>query len=228
MFEHNVVLRDALHLRLMSALNHSIKPRSQYHGNPMLLLSLGCALIPAAGISGPASQGVIAETGLQYWEWQGQGALLRLTQRLPDQTRAFFLARGFVPQDADFLAHRCVFQTMLKNTEPAGGATVAYNVDEWKIHLAGTTRRLLTRERWSDIWETRGLQQAARIAFEWSLLPTFQTYQPGDYNWGMTSFGLEPGTRFDLEFFWERDGTRHSGRLERIECPADLHPEPRR
>ena len=170
--------------------------------------------------------GTVPETGLRYWEWQGQGALFRLTQRLPDQTRAFFLARGFATADADYLARNCVFQTLFKNTDPLGGATLAYDLHQWKVHAEGTTQGVLTRERWNDIWDARGLSQPARIAFEWSLLPTRQRYQPADYNWGMTSFGLQPGTRFDLDFFYEREGTRNAARLEGVECPADVHPEP--
>jgi hypothetical protein len=170
--------------------------------------------------------GTVPETGLRYWEWQGQGALFRLTQRLPDQTRAFFLARGFATADADYLARNCVFQTLFKNTDPPGGATLAYDLHQWKVHAEGTTQGVLTRERWNDIWDARGLSQPARIAFEWSLLPTRQRYQPADYNWGMTSFGLQPGTRFDLDFFYEREGTRNAARLEGVECPADVHPEP--
>ncbi len=209
----------------MIAMTDSVKQRIQYHGNRLPLLSLLGVLIPAAILGEPVKQGVIPETGLRYWEWQGHGALFRLTQRLPDQTRAFFLARGFAPDDADFLARNCVFQTLFKNIDSAAGATLTYNLDAWQVHALGTTRDMLTRERWSGIWEARGLAQAARIAFEWSLLPTRQRYQPADYNWGMTTFGLEPGTRFDLDFFWERGGNLYSGRFEGVECPADLHLE---
>ncbi len=206
--------------------SHAKKQRTQYYGKRVPLLSLLCVLVTAASVGDPVNRGAVPETGLRYWEWQGQGALFRLTQRLPDQTRAFFLARGFAAEDADYLARNCVFQTLFENTDPAGGETLAYDLDEWKVHAQGSTQGLLTRERWSAIWDARGLPQAARIAFEWSLLPTRQRYQPADYNWGMTSFGLEPGTRFDLDFFYQREGTRHAARFEGVECPADVHPEP--
>lgn len=209
----------------MSSFVYSIRQPSQYHGNRLPLLSLACLLLPAT-LNGQALQGVVPETGLRYWEWQGEGVLFRLTQRLPDQTRAFFLARGFTAGDTDYVAHKCVFQTLFKNTEPAGGANIHYDLEEWKIHAPGNRSRLLTRERWNATWETRGVAQPARIAFEWALLPTRQVYQPEDYNWGMTSFGLEPGTRFDLEFSWERDGIRQQARLADIQCPDDIHPEP--
>ena len=203
----------------------SIGQHRQYLRIGTLLPWLLCPLTPGA-LNAAATQGTVPETGLRYWEWRGQGILFRLTQRLPDQTRAFFLARGFAAQDADFLARKCVFQTLFQNVESPGGATIRYDLNEWSIQAQGSHRTLLTRERWDEIWTTRGAGQPARIAFEWSLLPTRQLYQPQDYNWGMTSFGLEPGSRFDLDFSWQRDGRREQASLVGVQCPEDLHPEP--
>ncbi len=180
----------------------------------------------AAAADAPVTTGVIFETGLRYWEWNVQGVLFRLTQRLPDQTRAYFMARGFDSEDADFIATRCMFQSMFKNTATEGGSSVSINLDSWRLHAAGGERRLLTREHWKQEWAQRDISRAAAIAFEWSLLPTRQVYAPGDYNWGMTSYGLPPGTRLDLDFSWQRDGEQFQGRLNGVECPADIHPEP--
>lgn len=188
---------------------------------------LALFLLPFVGaaVAGPVTTGSDPDTGLRFWEWRGQGILFRLDQRLPDQTRAFFLARGFDRRAADRIAAGCVFQSMFRNTADAG--TVTIDLDDWRIRVAGEEeRRLLTREAWARVWQARDVPQSARIAFEWSLLPTRQTYAPGDYNWGMTSYGLSPGRRFDLEFSWRRDGTPHHAHLEDIQCPPDIHPEP--
>jgi hypothetical protein len=186
---------------------------------------LACIPAPRIGVSQALERGVVAETGLRYWEWQGQGVLFRLTQRLPDQTRAFFMARGFGRDDADYVARQCVFQSMFKNIAPPGSEAVEFDLDAWRLVTGDDTRELLTREYWDRLWQERGVPEAARIAFEWSLLPTRQRYQPGDFNWGMTSYGLEPGRRFDLEFSWSRDGIHYRERIDNVECPADLHPE---
>lgn len=54
--------------------------------------SLCATASPGHSVDHPGvEQGVIEETGLRYREWNAEGALFRLTQRLPDQTRAFFL-----------------------------------------------------------------------------------------------------------------------------------------
>jgi hypothetical protein len=198
----------------------------QYRAKARALRMLGWLLFPAAAVCGPVEKGVMSGTGLRYWEWQGEGVLFRLTQRLPDQTRAFFMARGFEAEDADQIARRCVFQTMFKNIAPPGGSAVEFDLGEWTIDTGNGTRGLLTREDWDRRWEERGVPQAARIAFEWSLLPTRQRYLPGDFNWGMTSYGLPPGSRFDLRFSWMQDAARHRGSIPGVECPKDLHPEP--
>ncbi len=152
--------------------------------------------------------------------------MFRLTQRLPDQTRAYLLARGFAAGRADFVATRCMFQSMFKNTGSQGDPAVSINLDDWRVHAAGPQKHMLTREYWKQEWAQREISGSAAIAFEWSLLPTRQVYAPGDYNWGMTSYGLPPGTRFDLDFSWTTDGKLLQGRLNGVECPADIHPEP--
>ncbi|MFQ5644853.1 MAG: hypothetical protein ACE5FQ_14315 [Thiogranum sp.] len=186
-----------------------------------VLLSAGVAVADTA-----VQTGVVAETGLRYWEWNGQGVLFRLTQRLPDQTRAYLMARGFRPDVADRIATRCVFQSMFKNTADTGEAAVAIDLDDWRIHADDGEQRLITRDRWQRELQGRDISQAAAIALEWSLLPTRQVYAPGDYNWGMSSYGLQPGALFDLDFSWTREDRVFEGRLNGVECAPDIHPEP--
>lgn len=185
------------------------------------LLGTGATSVAEA----PTTTGVAAETGLRYWEWNAQGILFRLTQRLPDQTRAYFMARGFDSGYADRIANRCVFQSMFKNIADSGGAAISIDLDTWLIRDSGGKSRLLTREKWQDEMQKDNVSRAASIAFEWSLLPTHQVYTPGDYNWGMTSYGLEPGKIFDLEFSWKREGRVFQGQLKGVECAPDIHPD---
>lgn len=183
-------------------------------------------MLPVRAGAGPVTEGIVGETGLRYWEWDSQGVLFRLTQRLPDQTRAFFLARGFDAGSADLVATQCVFQSMFRNTGSKGSGAVDIDLDDWTVETNRTQSELMTRQKWEAKLRSFGLQPAALIAFTWSLLPTRQSYQPDDYNWGMTSYGLTPGTKFDLRFTWFHNGQLREGRLEGIECPDDTHPEP--
>lgn len=183
-------------------------------------------MLPVHAGAAPVIEGVVAETGLRYWEWNSQGVLFRLTQRLPDQTRAFFLARGFDAESAELVATQCVFQSMFRNTGSKGSGAVDIDLDDWVVEANDERSRLLTRGKWEAILESSGLQPAAMIAFTWSLLPTRQSYQPDDYNWGMTSYGLAPGMKFNLGFTWRHNGQLREGMLRGVECPPDIHPEP--
>jgi len=159
-----------------------------------------------------------AQTGLSTWEWREAGVSLQLVQRLPDQTRAFFQGRGFSSETADIIGRACVFQTIFRND---GTESIAYDMDEWYFSYKGQELPIQTRERWEKEWQVRDVNQAARIAFRWSLLPTRQHFEPGDYNWGMTSFGLLPGETFDLTLSVTLNGNPVTRTLPGIVCAVD-------
>lgn len=176
----------------------------------------GCA---QAGVT----TGIDAEANLPYWELTAPGMSLRLVQRLPDQTRAFFMARGFSREAVELVAQSCVFQTVFKNTSNTTDPDVLeYDLRDWVIQSGGRTQGMKTREDWAIIWTEQGAPKAARIAFEWALFPTRQSYNPGDYNWGMSIFDLAPGTRFGLTVVWKQHGERHTAEIEAIQCAADV------
>lgn len=179
------------------------------------LFTLGGAWIPAAAEVGRATD---PETGLLSWTWREQGVSVELTQRLPDQTRAFFLGRGFAAAAADRIGLACVFQTVFRND---GKSTVEYDLSDWSVLYQGERLPLRTREVWDPEWETQGIEQASRIAFRWALLPTVQRFEPGDYNWGMTSFGLPPGERFDLMLLVNIGGRPVEGTVAGVICAPD-------
>lgn len=177
----------------------------------------------ASILPGWASAAVVAgvdeQTGLRAWEWREAGASIRLVQRLPDQSRAFFLARGFTADEADRLARECMFQTIFRND---GEHPLSYSLDDWHVVHRGKRTHLLTRERWAEFWRESEANEAARIALHWALLPTRQHYEPGDYNWGMSSFGLPPGASFDLEIVLTMGRDRIIRNLAGIACARDL------
>ncbi len=185
---------------------------------------LAAALCCATGnpVQAQLSQGIDAEAGLPYWELQESGISLRLVQRLPDQTRAFFLARGVPRAEVESIAQSCVFQTVLKNTSQlTTPSALDYSLRDWQVQRAAAVSGLKTREDWAKAWAARDLPMSARVAFEWALFPTQQINHPGDYNWGMTVFNLPPGTRFDLHVVWQQFGERHSVVLKGLHCAPD-------
>jgi len=172
--------------------------------------------------------GIDKDAQLPYWQISEQGMSLRLVQRLPDQTRGYFQARGFSESDADLIARSCVFQTEFKNISNRGRrpAVLEYNLHNWVVTADGRRQGLKLREDWKPYWQSRGVAMPAQLAFEWSLYPTHQVYKPGDYNWGMSIFNLKPGTRFDLKVVWHQYGKLHSANIRNISCAPDVHPQP--
>ena len=185
----------------------------------MSIAVLWCAIPLLMGNSAATSErGVDAETGLRSWEWREAGAVLRLVQRLPDQSRAYFQARGFSAAAAERIAAACVFQTIFRNESER---PLSYSLDDWRVLHQGASGSLVTRERWDAAWREGEASEAARIALRWSLLPTRQRFEPGDYNWGMTGYGLPPGAVFDLELVVRLGDESMTRTIDGIECAPD-------
>jgi len=164
---------------------------------------------------------------LPFWQWSDQAVSIRLVQRLPDQSRAFFTARKFSSSDAERIAQSCVFQTIFKNIASVDSNTVIhYDLNEWLIKHNGTDQKLKLKEQWMDEWRQSQAPKSAQIAFAWALLPTEQQYRPGDYNWGMTTYNLPPGQRFDLTLVWYENQQRHSAVIPNMQCAADVQINP--
>lgn len=183
---------------------------------------LSVAAIAPLCVQAEISTGIDAEANLPYWEFTAPGISLRLVQRLPDQTRAFFMARGFSREAVEQVAQSCVFQTVFKNTSNTTDPDpLEYDLRDWVIQSGGVRQGMQTREDWAVVWTEQDAPKPARIAFEWALFPTRQVYNPGDYNWGMSIFDLVPGSRFDLSITWKQYGTLHTAHIEDMQCAPD-------
>ncbi len=182
-----------------------------------IAMSLGASLL-AGVVTAEVISDQDAESRLLSWTWTHDGVSVQLLQLLPDQTRAFFLGRGFGREDADRIGRSCVFQTIFRND---GVRPVEYDLDTWSVRHRTGRLRLRTREVWDPEWATRGVDDAARTAFRWALLPTVQRFEPGDYNWGMTSFNLPPGVQFDLSLIVNIGGEPIAAEVPSVVCAAD-------
>jgi hypothetical protein len=182
-------------------------------------------LIAAAAV---VSHGIDEEAQFPYWQIEDRGVSVRLVQRLPDQTRGYFQARGFSIADADLIAQQCVFQTIFKNarSQNTESGPIHYNLREWVVYTHGREQGMKTREDWRKEWKARKAPAAAQLAFEWSLLPTHQVYHPGDYNWGMSVFNLPPGSTFDLDVVWHQGNEKRVVRIRDIRCAPDERRDP--
>ena len=173
------------------------------------------------------TQGIDEQAKLPYWEINDKGMSLRLVQRLPVQSRAFFLARGFSKAQVERVANNCIFQTVFKNTSQQSTPSVLeYDLRDWKVTTGSKSSDMKIREDWIKEWQSIGVAKSQVIAFEWSMYPTAQSYKPGDYNWGMSDFDLRPGTKFDLQISWQQFGQSHRAVIKNMQCAADINPQP--
>jgi len=159
---------------------------------------------------------VDAETGLATWQTETQGIQVRLTQISPDQARAFYLARGFSPEAAERYASECVFMTVVRNI---GDTPIQHRLADWRYESAGQPPRpIRSKTEWDRLWKQSGASESARIAFTWAQFPATQTFAPGDWNQGMTSYSVPRGGTFTLRFVWRAGGKAHAGKLEQVKC----------
>ena len=187
------------------------------------LVAAGLILLSSGQLLALVESGSNAETQLKFWNLSEGALALELIQRLPDQTRAFFQARGFPKAIANDVGTQCVFQAIGKNTATKIQAhSVSYDMRDWKLLVDGKYRGVKLKQEWDREWANTDISTAARVAFRWATYPTQQGFEAGgDYNWGMISFGLPPGSVFDLQLVWKQDNIASTRWIRQIECAED-------
>jgi hypothetical protein len=190
---------------------------------PAYLLA-GLALSAFAHVA-PAQDGVTRhstdpDTALSTWEVDNQGVHLRLTQISPEQARAFMLNRGMDKESVEEFAHTCVYMTVVRNE---GKQPIEHKLAYWHyVPEGGQPRTMLDKHDWLSRWQPRSFSKPVKLAFEWSQFPSEQTFAPGDWNQGMTTFALPAGSRFDVRYRWRQNGILHEGKLQNVQCPASF------
>ena len=140
-----------------------------------------------------------------------------------DQVRGFFIGRGFDDAGVNVLVNEaCLFRSAIGNaaTDP-NASHITIDQSEWSLFVegeGGEARKLRTRADWQPVWDRMGVDVEQRVAFKWALFPPQQQFAPTDYNWGMITFGLPPGTRFDLEIVWHEGEHKRTKRFKGMEC----------
>ena len=189
-----------------------------------LTLLLGMLVAPVAGCTdAQVLHSVDAENGLQKWHFIDGDIEIELVQRLPDQSRALFMKHEFSRDVVEELALSCMMQTIIRNSGKSGsGQAVSIDLTGWRMQHKGVTSGLRLKEQWLASWSDEQASPAARLVVRWGLFPTRQEYLPGDYNWGLTTYGIAPGSVFDLAVSWEEGGKQRSGKISNIACAPDV------
>ena len=182
----------------------------------MRLTTLTLLAVWSAGAGASTETSLDPETGLRTWQTDTRGIQVRLTQISPDQARGFYQARGFSAEAAEHYATECVFMTVVRNV---GDTPLQHRLADWRYIAAGQPARTIrSKTEWERRWKQQGVNEAARIAFTWAQFPATQTFAPGDWNQGMTSYSVPRDGLFDLRFTWRSGGKTFSGILEQVRC----------
>lgn len=188
---------------------------------PVVLLLLGAGLVSTCGAD--LTRSVNPDNGLEGWHFTRGDIDIELIQRLPDQTRALFMNHEFSREVIEQLALSCMFQTIIRNTGKSGsGQAVSVDLTRWRMRHDGRSGGILLKEPLLASWSDEDASPAAKLVVRWGMFPTQQDFMPGDYNWGLSAFGIPPGSVFDLEVKWQAGEKQHSGEIRGILCAPDV------
>lgn len=156
-------------------------------------------------------------TGAASWEINEHGVNFSLTQILPQQAQAFYVNRGFTLKQIESYTSSCVFMAVLRNDNAPG--TIHFVRKNWSVLVDGKSHHLLSVDDWLQRLTETNIKKSALIAFRWAQFPSEQKYEPGgDWNQGMLSVGLPPGSVFNLIARWDIDGKPYETKLQEVYC----------
>jgi hypothetical protein len=189
---------------------------------PVWIMSM--LLITAMPVTGgEVKRSINEENGLQGWHFTDSDIEIELVQRLPDQTRALLMNHNFSREVIEQMALSCMFQTIVRNTgKSASNRVVSIDLTEWRLLHDGKAGKLLMKEPLLASWTDADADPAAKLVVRWGMFPTQQEYLPGDYNWGLTAYGIPPGATFDLDVAWREGGALQRGEIKGVVCAPDV------
>jgi len=198
---------------------YSLPDRPSVRIAGLLLYLLLMPLLCSAGVVRSANE----ENGLEKWHFIEADIEIELVQRLPDQTRALFMNHAFSKEVIEQLAQSCMFQTIIRNSgKSSTGQALAIDLTQWRMQHDGKTGGILLKEPLLASWSDADADPAAKLVVRWGMFPTQQEYLPGDYNWGLTAYGIPPGSTFDLVVTWQQGSMPHRGEIRDITCAPDV------
>jgi hypothetical protein len=187
----------------------------------VMLLMLGG--FTASLVQAEVLRSINEENGLEKWHFVAGDIEIELVQRLPDQTRALLMKHEFSREVIEELATSCMFQTIIRNSGKSGeDRPVSIDLTRWRMQHAGKVTGIVLKESLLESWTDTDAAPAAKLVIRWGMFPTQQEYFPGDYNWGLTAYGIPPGSVFDLDVSWQEGGQLHSGKIGDITCAPDV------
>ena len=165
----------------------------------------------------PQSKHVDAVTGITTWKINTQGVNFSLTQILPEQAKAFYVNRGFTLKQSESFAASCVYMTVMRNDNASG--MVHFTTSNWSVITNKKLHPLVSVDTWLKRLEEQKVNKQALLAFRFAQFPPEQEFEVGgDWNQGMLSVGLPPGSLFDVIVRWDINGKAYETSLRGVQC----------
>ena len=158
-----------------------------------------------------------------------QGAVRIELAPLPlDVIRAFYGGRGFdKPYIEAFVSKGCVFRADIGNSNTTPNAPpVQIDLSRWRRDTGDGPSPIPLKETWLADFAKRGMALPQQTAFRWATFPNLQTFQAGDFNWGMLPFSYSPGTTFDLVIWWKEGKKEHTAEMKGLTCASPSSSSP--
>ena len=161
-------------------------------------------------------------SAISTWNTHFKGVYISLTQILKEQAQAFYVNRGFSLEQIEAYASSCIFMAVMRNDTAPG--IVHFNSNNWSVLTDGKEHSRLSVDEWlhrlsTESFETGIPEKGALVAFRWAQFPPEQEYEPGgDWNQGMLSLNLSPGSQFDLLMRWDIAGKPFKTRMTGLSC----------
>ena len=185
--------------------------------NLIKVLIIGLFLSSSCFADSPQRKHIDAATGITSWEINTQGVNFSLTQILPEQAKAFYVNRGFTLEQTESFSSSCVYMTIMRNDEAAG--TVHFIKSNWSVIANKKLHSLVSVDSWMKRLKELNVNKPALLAFRWAQFPPEQEFEVGgDWNQGMLSIGLPPGSLFDVIVRWDINGKAYETTLQGVQC----------
>lgn len=136
--------------------------------------------------------------------------------RTPEQTRAFYAARGLPPSAVQAIAKTCLLTVTLHNRR---ADIVWLDLAAWDFTDAGGHPvARISRSQWAARWRSLQVPLAAQSTFGWTQLPETRDMQPDENVGGNVPIAPPEGT-FTLTARF-RTGMRGTGKPLEIKVPG--------
>lgn len=111
------------------------------------------------------------------YRYEDKRIRVSITPRTPEQTTAFYYARGFPDPVINELKQQCFLTISIHNLSKQ---TLVHDVEQWTITSSGQPVERLGRQYWFAWFRSHDINLAVQSTFRWTLLPDSLDFFPAE------------------------------------------------